>query len=376
MRAWRGVIKGSDMHVRFIGEADDGISISSHHARALASKGIEVSFECGANAPAAPTKPNVIHVATDVQANGDLLRDVANARAAGCAVMRVWRGRDVLWAVHHRPSLEFAQAISELGATQLAHTDELVAQLRGLGISTTTIPPLTINLSSTADPAPLPGTFTALCRLPDAMREFYGSQVIDRLIVRFSLVRFLMLGGGQKESGKKNVEHLGQVEDICRTIKRATVLIEPRLDGGLSRLALEALSLGRHVISTHRCEHSLHATSVDEFADQLRSLQDQAKFNLAGREFACRQYEREAVADALIHAINDCAKPDRGSAGARRAAHRIVAALPRAGAVSDDIARLPEPGEVSADAPAFQALLCAELRRRDARTLAAVAAET
>lgn len=301
------------MHVHFVGEIDDGISVSSHHARALVAAGASVSFEEEISPPQVDRpRPDIIHLVTFEQLSNALLRQLVAARMAGVQIARYWTGRDVVWAANHGPSQEFALALGQMGAVQFCRSPELARQLAALGISAKSLPVISGNISIMAPPQGLPKTFTILCHLPRDRREFHGGSVIDALVARLPYMRFLILGGGGATlANRANVEWLCESTDSIRAIHRSTVIVDPRVDCGLSRLSLEALSHGRHVITGYNLPHARAARSIEEFVQALRRLRKKADYNLDGRSFANREHEYYAAAKALRRELEDAIEPGR-----------------------------------------------------------------
>ncbi len=301
------------MHVHFIGEPDDGISVSSHHSRALAASGVSVSFEESPTpSEKDPPRPDIIHLVTFEQSSNALLRQLVADRMSGVQIARYWTGRDAVWAKHHAPSHECALALSRLGALQLCRTSELAEELDALGVSAKVLPVISSNISSLARPQALPKAFTALCYLPTERREFHGGSVIDTLIGRLPSVRFLVLGGGGATlADQPNVEWLRDRTDSVRAIQRSTVVVDARMDAGLSRLVLEALCHGRHVITRYSLPHAHMARSTEEFVEALRSVRDEATYNLDGRSFVDREHEHHTATKALRRELEEAIQPGR-----------------------------------------------------------------
>jgi hypothetical protein len=301
------------MHIRFVGEADDGISVSSHHARALAQSGVTVSVDTGsASGAESGPRADVIHLVTFEQRSNALLRRLVAARMGGAAIVRYWTGRDVLWATYHEPTRDFARALVQLGAVQACRTAALAEKLAECGVVATPIPVVSAHLSSIVQPRPMPSAFTVLSYLPRDRRGFHGGAIVEALVRRLPAMRFLVLGEtGEKFAGLRNVESLGVIEDIARAIQRATVVIDARLDGALSRLMLEAMCHGRHVVSGYPLPHGHLARTVDEFAAALRSLRREAAFNLAGREYVCCEHDQYKAVQSLRRILDDAVEPGR-----------------------------------------------------------------
>jgi hypothetical protein len=293
------------MHIHFVGELDDGVSVSSHHAQALLETGQKVSF-----APLdGPRREDlravdVIHLVTREQLSTQLFRRLVAARVSGIPMVRFWTGRDVLWAERHNPTRSISVALQKLGVLQHCRTDRMANDLATIGIDAAIGPVVDPNLSDRAQPEPFPSQLTALCYLPTRRREFCGGSLIDALIESLPDIRFLILGDSETDYGKhKNVESLGFVENISRTILRSTVVLQPRLDGALSRLSLEALSHGRHVISGRDWPFCHVASSTDDFVRTIRELRHAPSFNLDGREYVCSQYEKRAAVGAMCELL-------------------------------------------------------------------------
>ena len=257
-------------------------------------------------------RPDIIHLVSFEQSSNALLRQLVAARIAGVQIVRYWIGRDYLWAKYHAPSQEFARAMARMGALQLCRTSELVDQLGALGVSAKMLPVISSNISSNARPQGLPKTFTALCYLPVERREFHGGGVIDALIGRLPSVRFLILGGGGASlADQPNVEWLRDSTDSIRAIQRSTVVVDARVDAGLSRLVLEAFCHGRHVITGYKLPHARIARSKEEFVEAIRTLRDEASYNLEGRSYVDREHEHHAATKALRRELEDAIQPGR-----------------------------------------------------------------
>jgi len=347
------------MHVRFVGEADDGISVSSHHARALAQAGVAVSFE-GAQPPegGGGGRADAIHVVTFEQQSNALLRRLVAVRMAGAAIVRYWTGRDALWAKFHGPTREFARTLVQLGAVQLCRTAALAEELAQWGIEATPIPVISTNLSSAASPRAMPPAFTVLSYLPRDRRMFHGGAIVDALVRRLPGVRFLVLGdAGEGFGGLRNVEGLGTVEDAARAIQRATAVVDARLDGAMSRMVLEAMCHGRHVVSSHSLPHACAARTVEEFEKGVRLLRGQAEFNLAGREFVCREHDQPAAVRTLRQVLEEAVGPGRLNLAIAGGVRGATAALRNLHLLGRRSFALPEPETLPPEAVALRALL-------------------
>lgn len=331
------------MHVHFVGEPDDGISLSSHHARLLERAGCQTSFFGGSTIAAmplsqavcseagasqvAPHQPDswpkppstetsrsaqafAVHAVFNEPPDPALICQLLSLREMGVPVLRFWTGADLLWAQFHEPTLTAGRSLASAGAWQFCRSDATAARLAALGIQARRFPLFSARVWNGTPPQPLPQQFTALCYLPANRREFHGAELLDALTRWLPRVRFLILGGDRATyPGQSNVEPLGHVDDVIRSIQRSTVLLQARLDAAPSRLMIEALSLGRHVIANCPWSHCAAAKTADEFLTAIRQLQRDLTFNLIGREEVCRGHDRSIAASVLKSIFEAAAVP-------------------------------------------------------------------
>lgn len=357
------------MRVLFLGEADDGISVSSQHARAMATCGMDALFGDAPTSSNGRARPDLIHLVTYEQSDFQLLRRLSLSRLAGTPIIRFWTGRDVLWAERHPPTRRFSLSLARMGATQVVRTAEQVARLERLGIGAVVGPVLSPGVFSTHEPEPLPSVFTVLCHLPARRRESAGGAVIDRLIERLGNVRFLILGDTETSyASRKSVEALGVVEDASRAIQRSCVLVQPRVDGSMSRLSLEVLCHGRQVIATSAMPHCTQADSPESFFTAIRAVERDLGFNLAGREYVCENFSTTRVTRDLQSLLETCADPGDADRRNRGRWASALGALSQAGLMKAKLFPLPPAEGLEMDDP-FRALVADATREHLSRPM-------
>ncbi len=305
------------MHVLFVGEPDNGFNCSAHNAGALADLGAEAQFDSNDGWrsrawKATCARTDAIHLVTYCQQNWVQLRKLWRARMAGVSIVRYWVGSDCLWAAHHEPSRRFALALDHLGVVNLAVAEHLVDELGRIGVRAEYTPIITPHISALAKPHPLPSQFTVLCYLPTIKREFYGGPVLDRLMEEMPDVHFIVLcDEGTDYHDRPNVESLGYVEDLERTIGRSTVHVRPTMHDGMPRLMLEMLSQGRHAVACQPYPHCVQAADYESTKEALSEMKSKADFNLAGREFVCGHFETRRTARILFDRFEKECSPGR-----------------------------------------------------------------
>ncbi|MBI2842832.1 MAG: glycosyltransferase [Armatimonadetes bacterium] len=143
--------------------------------------------------------------------------------------------------------------------------------------------------------------------------------------VRLSIVGHSPHPSVRNLASLSGVEVIGAVPDIRPYLSRAAVVIVPLLSGGGTRLKiLEALSMGKAVVSTSmgaeglEVEHSRHILIADDpatFADQVVSMlntpESAAALGAAGRELARSRYDWEILARRLEEAYVSAVSNER-----------------------------------------------------------------
>jgi hypothetical protein len=355
------------MHVHFMGESDDAMSVSSHHAWLLSSSGATVSFdEDGVHSRSAPRRVDVVHLVTFGQTDNRLLRRLLSARNAGAAIVRCWTGMDYLWARFHPPSRRFAHAVGQLGAVQVTSAESLARDLLSLGVNAESGIVASRHVSSRGEPHPLPEQLTVLCHLPSSYRRFYGGPVVDHLIRRLPFIRFIILGDGETDYGPfPNVESLGFTDDVVRSIQRATVTVHPLAYGETSRLMVEALSHGRHAVTSFDWPHCIRAGTPEEFEQVLRHLPGRPPFNLAGREHVCSIYDKPLAQRALHHLMKRAVNESRSTSILHGKLQAASVAMRCPGIYSRRPFALPNPESLPPEGAPFRLLLEDQLKAHE-----------
>jgi glycosyltransferase involved in cell wall biosynthesis len=123
----------------------------------------------------------------------------------------------------------------------------------------------------------------------------------------------------QKLDSLPGVHIVGRVDDVRPYVDAATVYVVPlRIGGGTRLKILEALAMGKAVVSTSvgaegldvvDGEHILIADSADEFADRIeRLLADpslRGKLGRAGRALVTERYRWDSLARKLESFLGD-----------------------------------------------------------------------
>ncbi len=156
----------------------------------------------------------------------------------------------------------------------LAEVDWTIEELRRFGIDAK-LAPLPPRLPAVDDLAPMPDVFTVLLYLPKTRGEFYGRREYERLIRAFAKrgVRFIIVGGGECYAPPDaDVVQLGWRVKLDDVYRKSSVLVRFTRHDGLSIMALEALTHGRHVLWSQDFPFATQVSSYDEMVAKIDRL--------------------------------------------------------------------------------------------------------
>lgn len=186
-------------------------------------------------------------------------------------ILRHWIGSDVMAMtqdIHKKKLMDQASAYTDANITQSA---ELKNELHTLGIRSEIVRIITDDI--TYHEAPMPSTFTVLCYLPKGKENFYGYQTLIKLAKDFPHTPFLVSSHDGEELEKlPNITYLGRVDSADELLNRASCLLRIVEHDGLSKMIIEALGKGRHVIWIYPFPFCHSATTYTEVVQALQAI--------------------------------------------------------------------------------------------------------
>jgi hypothetical protein len=162
------------------------------------------------------------------------------------------------------------------GVRHLAEVDWIVDELALYGVRAS-VAPLPPQVRVPDQIPALPDRFTVLLYVPRARRDFYGRREYERLFRTFlgRPIRFLVVGGGSIFVPQgADVEVLGWKTDLSDVYSRVSALLRFTRHDGLSLMALEALSYGRHLIWSQAFPFAHQARTYADCEATVASLLD------------------------------------------------------------------------------------------------------
>jgi glycosyltransferase involved in cell wall biosynthesis len=153
--------------------------------------------------------------------------------------------------------------------------------------------------------------------------HIFCQEILPRVAVTFPSVRFYIVGKNPPESVRElasdHVVVTGFVEDVIPFWRKTAALVVPLSIGGGTRIKiLEAMALGRPVISTSKgCEglevihekHLLIADDPERFAEHvirvLKNPEEYFEMSRAARKLVEEKYSFAAIGDLLLRTLED-----------------------------------------------------------------------
>jgi hypothetical protein len=205
------------------------------------------------------------------------IRQLALAAALGKPIVRWWVGTDVLQCVTAPANGRRARLLDRLCTRSVAVAPHLSKELAGIGIRAAVVPSV-VNPSFMALPEPKgPIPSGVLAYLPADRGSFYGEEILARTIRANPATPFLVVGDDRHRfRGHANVESLGWVQDMAPIYSRTGCLLRMTQHDGLPRMVIEALLLGKYVISSHEfpgCWLAKDAEDVQKWLSLFRTCE-------------------------------------------------------------------------------------------------------
>jgi hypothetical protein len=188
-------------------------------------------------------------------------------------VVMFWAGSDVLGAQE-----QFSQGICEpwiVSRTHWAGAPWLRDEIQALGLKCEFVPITWVPVVER--PEPLPEQFSVLAYLPDAAHApLYGLDRILRVARSLPHISFELVGltSGTVPDPPANLRVQGRLAAMSEVYRRSNVYWRPVAHDGLSFMALEAMSHGRHVIWSYAFPHCVQSGNVDSDRAEILRLHD------------------------------------------------------------------------------------------------------
>jgi glycosyltransferase involved in cell wall biosynthesis len=245
------------------------------------------------------------------------------ARRRNVPVIVVWAGTDVVLA---RQDPGLLEVIKQYGFVNVSDGPWLVDELNVLGVPTRYVP---VSAAAVPDePTEFPKEFRVISYLPEPRRDFYGEKAVYAVARAFPEIPFIVAGrGAPNPAAPPNVEFIGYVNNMDEQLNRSMVLLRFPEHDGKSKLVLEALARGRHVIWNYDFPGVHKALSVSDSIARLRVLYEAHRrgalwINRDGLSYVRKHLRPQHVALEFEKVLNEAVASQQGHKRARR--HRVA----------------------------------------------------
>lgn len=179
----------------------------------------------------------------------------------------------------------------------LAISAKYQQELASLGINAKIIRLISNNME--VDVQPLPPKPAVLTYWPALRANFYGCDLVMRLVRHFPDISFYVVGSEKPdaENVPANVSFLGEVDDINSIYRRISILIRfTEHDGAQPAMVLEALARGKYVLFRYPFPHTMQITGFDDAVSALQQLRDAKTPNMGGATYVHENFSwREEI---------------------------------------------------------------------------------
>jgi len=217
-----------------------------------------------------------------------------------------WTGTDVLRANAQFVAKFFTKLSKPLIDAHVTNSPKLAKELKKIKITSKPIKSPTFNLYSLKK---LPHQKKIAVYLPerfDSDWDFYQGNIIKKLVKTFPEVEFIIIGNRGENFSEKNVTCLKWVDNMEDIYSNVLAVIRLPIHDGLSSTSLEALSMGRTMITTSDdIPYCLIANTFDEVNNHLKKVLENPTLNIKGSEYVHKNYDLNKLTNNLISIYED-----------------------------------------------------------------------
>jgi len=217
-----------------------------------------------------------------------------------------WIGTDVFEIVNNKNLQKIRYFLDEFINVNVAVTQTLINELRGIGIKSKLIP--IVSDFNNIKILPLPKKFTVLTYIPHHRLNFYNFEIILSLIKKNPEIQFIVLANSGEGMPKyDNVKYVKWCENILKYYYQSTVILRIPKHDGLSLTVLEALSCGRQIIWNYLFPHCHYSSSdFDSIQSVLEKIKKNPELNVEGSNYVKKNFSiTKVVENNLFNLYNE-----------------------------------------------------------------------
>ncbi len=220
-------------------------------------------------------------------------------------IIITWIGTDVLWAKTKFFKTILAKFGNNLVDLNLCVSPNLKKELEEIKIK---VKLQSLPFFSLYEIRPVSNYNKVLVYLPDKLEymwDFFQGNIIKKLVKEFPEVEFIILGNSGKKFQEKNVKSIEWANNMEELYAQSKAVIRLPKHDGLSNTILEALSMGRTMITSNSSiPHCNEVTNYEEIKKILADTLEKPVLNNEGSKYVFKNYNLEKIIDELISIYN------------------------------------------------------------------------
>jgi len=230
----------------------------------------------------------------------------------GIHIVWHWIGSDVLSLQDECKLCNGLPDIYRYKADQQTHlgvSANLVDELQDMGLKATEM-----NLVSNWDfgVRPLPDEFTVLVYYPPIECTAYAQDAVQRIVKKCKDIKFILYGmrGGQKLDFKKpknvTLDYWRDTEDdMAKLYESGSCLLRYNNHDGYPSSIIEAVMMGRQVITNGRFPYTIHVDTEAEVLESLNDIKDSRVLNVRGSKYYREHQTREVYLRGFLGLLKE-----------------------------------------------------------------------
>lgn len=213
------------------------------------------------------------------------LSQLAMAVALNVPIVRWWVGSDVLNVLAREDVRRSASRLDGIVSTNVAVAPHLSSELASVGIHAEVVPsPLDPDLVTSEVAESTDHVRPILMYLPGTQKEFYGFEIVQRVIEANRDLRFIIIADETHAlTSHPNVESLGWVDDMKSLYSKAGCILRITKHDGLPRMLIEGMLRGMYAIYSWPLNGSWQARTPEEIQVALDRYREASLPNVVGR---------------------------------------------------------------------------------------------
>lgn len=233
------------------------------------------------------------------------VRQVALAGLVNTPVFRYWVGSDVFFANQaNQETLTKIKELDKLITKNIVVAGHLADELLVVGIKSIYVPIVPCELPSFSEKWSAEIANTVLVYLPINREEFYGADILEKIITNNKDINFIIVAnGGERFKKYKNVKNYGWIEDMEDIYNSVGIILRYTKHDGLPRMVIEALSRGKYIIYSWPLSGCFWGGNLDSINYHLKNCTSMSAPNYSGARLVRSVYSSDVFISGMVESV-------------------------------------------------------------------------